>query len=375
MTQAGSPASTYRLQVSADFDLFAAARLLPYLHDLGVDWVYLSPLLASEPGSTHGYDVVRHDCIDPPRGGNDGLVAVSQEAQRLGMGVLVDIVPNHVGVETPANNPWWWELLRDGRDAVHALAFDVDWGFDERVRIPVVGDDDLPSGEGPIHNLFVAPSGDGSVELHYHDHRFPLAPGTWQEGDDANAVHDRQRYQLVGWRTADDQLNYRRFFAINTLAAVRVEDRDVFEQTHVEIRRWIDEGLVDGLRVDHPDGLRHPKAYLDELAGLTSGGYVVVEKILALRQAQGPQAEQLPSSWATAGTTGYDALAHVDRVLTDPDGEKPLTDLAPGDWAELVHGTKRAVADGILQSEVRRIVRDAGVWSPQARPPEEARPP
>ena len=352
-----APRNTYRLQISADFDLFAAARLLPYLHDLGVDWVYLSPLLESEPGSSHGYDVVRHDCVDPPRGGADGLDAVSAEAHRLGMGVLVDIVPNHVGVATPVNNPWWWELLRDGRDAVHALAFDVDWRYDGRVRIPVVGDDDLPSTDGPIHNLFVTEG-----ELHYHDHRFPLAPGTWQEGDDANAVHDRQHYRLVSWRTADDQLNYRRFFAVNTLAAVRVEDRDVFEQTHVEIRRWVEEGLVDGLRVDHPDGLRHPRAYLDELAGLTGGGYVLVEKILE-------PGENLPRSWATAGTTGYDALAHVDRVLTDPGGEEPLTELAvslgtPADWRELVHGTKRAVADGILQSEVRRIARDAGHDAP-----------
>ena len=348
------PASTYRLQVSADFDLYAAARLLPYLHDLGVDWVYLSPLLESEPGSTHGYDVVRHDCVDPPRGGTDGLDALATEAHRLGMGVLVDIVPNHVGVATPVNTPWWWELLRDGRDAVHAPAFDVDWAADARVRIPVVGDDDQPSEDGPIHELFVAEG-----ELRYHDHRFPLAPGSWADGDDANAVHDRQHYRLANWRTADDQLNYRRFFAVNSLAAVRVEDRDVFEQSHVEIRRWITDGLVDGLRVDHPDGLRHPGAYLEELAGLTDGGYVVVEKILE-------PGEHLPASWATAGTTGYDALGHVDRVLTDPAGEEPLTRLAPADYRELVHGTKRAVADGILQSEVRRIARDAGLDRPEA---------
>ncbi|HET8605008.1 MAG TPA: malto-oligosyltrehalose synthase, partial [Marmoricola sp.] len=325
---------------------------------LGVDWVYLSPLLEAEPGSMHGYDVVRHDRVDASRGGAEGLAAVGAEARRLGMGVLVDIVPNHVGVATPVDNPWWWELLRDGRDAAHALAFDVDWAADDRVRIPVVGDDDLPSPDGAIHNLALREG-----ELLYHDHRFPLAPGTWQEGDDANAVHDRQHYRLVSWRSADDQLNYRRFFAVNTLAAVRVEDRDVFEQSHVEIRRWIDEGLVDGLRVDHPDGLRHPKAYLDDLAELAGHRYVLVEKILE-------PGEQLSASWATAGTTGYDALAHLDRVLTDPAGEKPLTELAaalaesPVDWHAMVHGTKRAVADGILQSEVRRIARDAGLVRP-----------
>ena len=114
-----TPTNTYRLQVTADFDLFEAARRLPYLRDLGVDWVYLSPLLAAEPGSTHGYDVVAHDRIDPDRGGEEGLAALSKEARRLGMGVLVDIVPNHVGVATPAENAWWWDLLRHGRDSVH----------------------------------------------------------------------------------------------------------------------------------------------------------------------------------------------------------------------------------------------------------------
>jgi (1->4)-alpha-D-glucan 1-alpha-D-glucosylmutase len=137
------PASTYRLQVRASFDLHEAARRLPYLHDLGVDWVYLSPVLEAEPGSDHGYDVVRHDRIDPARGGEAGLAAVAAEARRLGMGVLVDIVPNHVGIATPRHNPWWWDLLAHGRRSRYAEAFDVDWDFgDGKVRVPVVGDDD-----------------------------------------------------------------------------------------------------------------------------------------------------------------------------------------------------------------------------------------
>ena len=121
------PVSTYRLQITAEFDLFEAARRLPYLHDLGVDWVYLSPLLAAEPGSTHGYDVVALDRIDASRGGAEGLAALSAEARRLGMGVLVDIVPNHVGVATPRENAWWWDVLQRGRDSEHAVAFDIDW--------------------------------------------------------------------------------------------------------------------------------------------------------------------------------------------------------------------------------------------------------
>lgn len=378
MTPAGRPVprSTYRLQVSEAFDLHAAADLVPYLHRLGVDWVYLSPLLAAEPGSMHGYDVVAHDHIDSSRGGAEGLAALSAAAREHGMGVLVDIVPNHVGVATPSADPWWWEVLRDGRSAEHAAAFDIDWNATgQKLRIPVVGDDDQSLDGGPIANLSVAAGPDGALELRYHDQRFPIAPGTvddWgSEGVDANTIHERQHYELVNWHVADDGLNYRRFFAVNTLAAVRVEEREVFDETHVEIKRWFDEGLADGLRVDHPDGLRDPGKYLDDLAALTGGAYVLVEKILALRDARsslagssGTGIEGLPPDWRTDGTTGYDALAHIDRVLTDPAGQGPLDALetrlrgAAVDWHEMVHDRKREVADNLLHSEVRRIVRD-----------------
>ncbi|NPC45021.1 malto-oligosyltrehalose synthase [Nocardioides sp. zg-1230] len=338
-----TPRSTYRLQVSPDFTLHDAAGVLPYLHDLGVDWVYLSPLLASEPGSMHGYDVVAFDHVDPERGGEEGLAALSAEARRLGMGVLVDIVPNHVGVATPSEDPWWWDVLKLGRESEHASAFDVDWAAgDGRIVIPVIGDDD----EGAIR---IVRSTKGEGEVRYHDQRFPLAPGT--------STLEEQHYELVNWRAADEDLNYRRFFAVNTLAAVRVEDPEVFAETHVEVKRWFDEGLVDGLRVDHPDGLRDPKRYLDDLAALTGGAYVLVEKILE-------PGEHLPADWATAGTTGYDALALIDRLLTDPAGEAPLTALEDRlrgttvDWERMVQDNKRAVADGILHSEVRRITRE-----------------
>jgi len=205
-----TPSSTYRLQITERFDLFEAARRLPYLHALGVDWVYLSPLLAAEAGSDHGYDVVAHDRIDPSRGGAEGLAALSAEARRLGLGVLVDIVPNHVGVAAPRPGSWWWDLLAHGRDSAYARAFDVDWDAGGgKVRIPVVGDDDRSPEGGPIANLAVV---DG--ELRYHDNRFPIAPGTADDGADAGTVHDRQHYELVNWRVADDGLNYRRFFAV-----------------------------------------------------------------------------------------------------------------------------------------------------------------
>ncbi len=345
-----TPASTYRLQITARFDLFAAARTLPYLHDLGVDWVYLSPLLEAEPGSEHGYDVIAHDLVDPARGGAAGLAEVSAEARRLGMGVLVDIVPNHVGVASPHLNAWWWDLLTHGRASRYADAFDVDWDAGHgRILLPVLGDDDVLA-DGRVANLAVV---DG--ELRYHDHRFPLAPSL--EDGPADEVHARQHYELVSWRRGDAELNYRRFFSITTLAGIRVDERWVFEESHAEIRRWVDEGLVDGLRVDHPDGLRDPAAYLDDLAELTGGAYVLVEKILE-------PGEALPEGWATAGTTGYDVLGLVDRVLTDPAGESALTALearlrgTPYDWPALVHDRKRAVTDTTLLAEVRRVVRE-----------------
>ncbi len=314
------PLSTYRLQVTPEFDLYAAAEVLPYLHDLGVDWVYLSPILQAAEGSSHGYDVVDPSRVDASRGGPEGLAVFSAAARRLGLGVLVDIVPNHMGIATPSENPWWWDVLSHGRASRYAAAFDIDWeATGGRVLVPVLGDD-----------------------------------GAWP---DTAYPEPAEHYELVPWRRGDAELNYRRFFTVTTLAGVRVEDPEVFAEAHREIGRWFDEHLVDGLRVDHPDGLRDPAAYLAQLEQLTGGGYVTVEKILE-------PGEDLPTSWATAGTTGYDVLGLIDRVLIDQAGEEPLDALetqlrgARVVWVDLVHDTKRAVADGSLRAEVRRIVRE-----------------
>ena len=344
------PASTYRLQIRESFDLNAAATIAGYVYELGADWLYLSPILKAEAGSDHGYDVVDHSLVDPARGGLQGLDAASAAARALGLGVLVDIVPNHVGVATPKQSIWWWDLLTHGRQSRYAEAFDVDWVFGGgKVRIPVLGDEPNPAFEII----------DG--ELAYYDNRFPLAPGTADDGASPAEIHSRQNYELMNWRRADAELNYRRFFAVNTLAGIRVETPWVFDESHVEIIRWITEGLVDGLRVDHPDGLADPAGYLDALAAATDGAYVLMEKIL-----EGD--EQLPTSWATSGTTGYDALADIDRVLVDPSGRKALDALdstlrnstEPVSWSRLIHSTKRSIADGILRSEVLRLERDLG---------------
>ncbi|MFI2565920.1 malto-oligosyltrehalose synthase [Paenarthrobacter sp. NPDC018779] len=343
-----TPVSTYRLQIRPGFTLQDAAGLTEYLHRLGVDWVYLSPILTAEEGSDHGYDVTDPTSVDPSRGGEEGLAALSKAAHEQGLGVLADIVPNHMGVATPGQNAWWWSLLKEGRSSKYAEAFDVDWDFGGgKIRVPVLGSDD------DLDQLTVA---DG--ELHYYDHRFPLADGTYSEGDDPREVHVRQHYELVGWRRADAELNYRRFFAVNSLAGVRVEVPWVFDESHQEIARWFREGLVDGLRIDHPDGLADPEGYLARLREATGGAYLLVEKILE-------PGEKLPETFQCEGTTGYDALADVDRLFVDPAAEPFLDDLdarlraapEPADYQAMIHGTKRRIADGILRSEILRLSR------------------
>jgi (1->4)-alpha-D-glucan 1-alpha-D-glucosylmutase len=341
------PLSTYRLQVTPTFDLHDVAGVADYVRHLGADWLYLSPLLTAQDGSEHGYDVIDHSTVDARRGGAEGLEAAAFAARRLGLGVLVDIVPNHAGVADAMSNPWWRDVLTHGQASRYAEAFDIDWEFGGgKVRLPVLGDEPEPK-------IWV----DGDT-LRYEDHQFPLAPETVGL-DDIPAVLAAQHYELVNWRRADFDLNYRRFFAVNTLAGIRVEVPWVFDASHAEIIRWIGEGLVDGLRVDHPDGLADPGAYLDMLASATDRTFVLVEKILQLD-------EHLPSAWAADGTTGYDALAEIDRVFIDPNGQGVLDqiDAPAGDgaaavpWYDLIHSTKREVADGILRSEIRRIARE-----------------
>lgn len=343
-----TPHSTYRLQIRAGFDLDAAAELTDYLRDLGVDWAYLSPILAATSGSDHGYDVVDPTVVDPERGGPEGLSRFAAAARAAGLGILIDIVPNHQGVSDPRQNPWWWDVLRRGQASPHAAAFDVNWALGGRLRLPVLGselDAALEADEITI-------DAEGGV-VRYFDHEFPLADGTG-EGD-VRDVLARQHYELLFWRRGDAELNYRRFFAVTTLAGVRVEDPAVFDASHVEIVRWIDEGLADGLRVDHPDGLADPGGYLDLLADATGGAYVLVEKILE-------HGEELPSWWATEGTTGYDAMAVLDRVLVDPAGEQGLTALdtelrdgSAADYSDLMHEAKLAWATEGLHAEVLRL--------------------
>jgi (1->4)-alpha-D-glucan 1-alpha-D-glucosylmutase len=342
-----SPPSTYRLQITPEFSLHQAAALTGYLTRLGVGAVYVSPLLRATSGSLHGYDVVDHRSVDPARGGDDGLRALSQACRREGLDLVVDIVPNHMGVGDPIQSEAWWELLRLGHRSPSASWFDVDWAFGgDKVLIPVLADE-----FDPRRDLTV--EGD---ELRYFDHRYPLAPGTSSPGLSAAEVHQRQHYQLINFRRADTDQNYRRFFSISDLAGLRVEDPDVYRATHREIIRWLDHYGVAGLRIDHPDGLADPQGYLERLADDSPGVWITVEKILA-------RGEGLPESWPVAGTTGYDALAEITGLFIDPGAEGPLDHLyrhLTGDdrsWAEHVTLGKEMVTTTILQAEIRRIAR------------------
>jgi (1->4)-alpha-D-glucan 1-alpha-D-glucosylmutase len=332
------PTSTYRLQIQRDFPLGDAAALLDYLAELGVGAVYLSPLLRSTTGSAHGYDTVDVTRIDPDRGGEEGLEAVFAAAEAQGLGVVIDIVPNHLGIEVPAENPPWWDVLKNGQQSAYASWFDIDWSR-PRILLPVLGDDAVLSVE------------DG--ELRYYEHRFPLAEGSWTEGEDAETVHARQHYELVHHSRGNRELSYRRFFAVTTLAGVRVEDERVFEATHALVRQWVERGVA-GLRIDHPDGLVDPGEYLRRLRALAPDQWITVEKILE-------PGEKLPADWPVEGTTGYDAMREVNGLFVDGAHEPELTRLyqrLTGDErtiADHVETGKRMVVADLLPAEIRRM--------------------
>ncbi|MEP6696718.1 MAG: malto-oligosyltrehalose synthase [Pseudonocardiales bacterium] len=339
----GPPRSTYRLQLHAGFDFATAGDVAGYLADLGVSHVYTSPLLQAAAGSTHGYDVVDHRHANSELGGELGRQAFAERLRDLRLGCVVDLVPNHMSVATPAENRWWWDVLARGRASVYAGHFDIDWSRG-RLLLPVLDDAD------DEHDRLRVIDG----QLDYCGKRFPIAAGT--SGGPPAVVHARQHYELASWRRASGELNYRRFFDVTELAGIRVEHAAVFAETHGEVLRWIADGDVDGLRIDHPDGLADPRGYLDRLAQAAPGAWIVVEKILH-------PGEDLPGAWACAGTTGYDALRELTGVLLDPAGEAPLTRLyadltgAETDYAELAHDLKLKTAQSNLAAETHRLAR------------------
>jgi (1->4)-alpha-D-glucan 1-alpha-D-glucosylmutase len=371
----GAPArpftGTYRLQLHAGFTLDDACGVVPYLADLGVSHLYLAPILTAVPGSMHGYDVLDHTTINPELGGRPALDRLATTADDHDLGIVVDIVPNHMALVAPQwRNAPLWNVLRDGRQSPFAAWFDVDWNhLDGRFGLPILGDslaDELASGsltldvgrpdEGPAA---------GQPVLRYYDHVLPLTPDGPTSGD-LGEVLAAQHWLLASHTEAADVLNYRRFFEVDQLVAVRVELPDVFDATHALLLDLHHAGVIDGFRVDHPDGLADPEGYLQRLSDACRPGTPIwVEKIL-----EGD--ERLPG-WAAAGTTGYDAAAALATALVDPDTADAVTTAwtATGGEPSLAACTeqsKRQVLDQLLQPELNRLQRAAIEALPGSEP-------
>ncbi|MER5733045.1 malto-oligosyltrehalose synthase [Streptomyces sp. NPDC002138] len=342
------PTATYRLQLRPEFPFPAAAAAVPYLASLGVSHLHLSPVLEAVPGSSHGYDVVDHTRVREELGGEEGLRALARTARAHGLGLVLDIVPNHMAVPAPLHlNRPLWEVLREGPGSPYARWFDIEWEVNGgQLLLPVLGEPLDPAAVRVKDGL-----------LCVGDHRFPLRAGT--EALDPVALLAAQWYRPAYWREARTELNYRRFFTISDLIGVRVEDPDVFAATHAKLLELVADGVAEGLRIDHVDGLADPAQYLRRLrAAVGAGVWIVVEKILA-------HGEVLPDDWPVAGTTGYDALRRVDGVLVSGSGAAELAARyrrATGlpDWPGTAAGATREVLTGDLAAELATLVRRAG---------------
>jgi len=427
------PRSTLRLQLHKGFTFDDAAAQVDYFASLGVSHAYASPITTATSGSTHGYDTVDYTKVNPELGGEEGLRRFVEKLRAHEMGLIVDVVPNHMGVGG-SENAWWQDILEWGRHAAHARFFDVDWHSPDpalrgKVLAPFLGaayGEELQGGK--IRLAYRADEGRFVIE--YYSHVFPVCPVDYAavlqeapelaqrfaglttqptdqpratdarnalvtiartEGGQAAieavlAAHspdtptgrerlhrllERQHYRLAWWRTAADEVNWRRFFDVSTLGGVRVERPEVFEASHALIFRLFTGGLIDGVRIDHVDGLAEPREYcqrlrarLEELStqrpeALRHGNghtYFVVEKILA-------RGEPLRRDWQVDGTTGYDFMNDVGALLHDPAGAEPLAAL----WAELTGKSskfsdealiaRRKILAENLSAELDRVTR------------------
>ena len=421
------PRATYRIQLRPGFGFDEAEAIADYLQALGVSHVYCSPYLQAAPGSTHGYDVVDYGRVNEELGGAASHRQFCERLGQVGLGQILDIVPNHMAVV--AQNPWWWDVLENGPAGHYARFFDVEWAPPEqrlhnKVLVPVLGDHYgrvLEAGEIRVrrsgstftiqyyeHTVPVAPRSlamllgqavlrTGSSELAFLADAFDRLPlptetdrdvterrhrdkgvlGAWlgrlfsERPDVSDAIDaavealnadsdalDRflaaQNCRLAYWRTASRDLGYRRFFDINSLVALRMEDPQVFEETHALLLAWLGSGVIDGLRVDHPDGLSDPKTYFDRLRGVEPGAWVLAEKILV-------GDERLPGDWAVDGTTGYDFLNRLAGIFVDPAAEESLTRFyaeevgAEADFEAVAREAKQKTLRDMMGSDVNRL--------------------
>ena len=353
--------ATYRVQLTPTFGLRQATAIVPYLARLGISHVYTSSYLQAAAGSTHGYDTTDHARVSDELGGEQALIAFHDALRTHGMGNVVDVVPNHMSVADAWANQRWWNVLRDGPGSEAARFFDIDWTPPEsklsgKILLPVLGNDYASEmADGTISIVQV----DDGWEVHYGDLRFPVAVGSvsriLSEPSEVHAALERQHYRLACWRVGRDEINYRRFFDVTTLAGVRVEDPDVFAAVHDRTLQWVRSGDVQGLRIDHPDGLRDPTGYLEDLRSAAPDAWIVVEKILE-------PGEELPDSWPVDGTTGYDTMRKLSELFVDPAGEQTLTTIFNSfvsdwrDYDEQLVESKRVAIEQLFGAEVTRLV-------------------
>lgn len=419
------PIATYRLQLTADFDFDAAAAIVPYLKALGITHLYASPFMKARQGSTHGYDIVDHTKLNPELGGEAGFERLSGALKAHDLGLILDFVPNHVGVHF-ADNPWWLDVLEWGPASPHAVSFDIDWDIlpyraRAGVLLPIIGSsygEALEKGEIELRY----DAGEGSFSAWYFEHRLPIAPERYSEilrsvvkesgaeqsaagkhvldlasryqalrrpnrkeapafkaelkdiagaadvigrgldayraGPDRPAqiltLHhllERQHYRLGHWRLASSDINYRRFFDVNTLAGLRVEDAGTFEAIHRLVKRLIADGKLQGLRLDHIDGLRDPAQYFQRLRRLVRDAqgahaapfYMVIEKILG-------EHETLHAFSGVHGTTGYEWLNVITQVLVEGQGLEPLDEI----WRQISNTSPKL--EPVLKEAKRRVL-------------------
>ncbi len=413
MTSARSPrlpGSTYRVQFTADFTFRHALEYVDYWYALGIDDLYASPFFVARPGSPHGYDVVDPREINPEIGTEDDLGRLHEKLASRGMGLVMDLVPNHMCVGT-SENEWWNDVLEKGPSSPYAKFFDIDWRppkpeLSGKLLLPVL---ENPFGRVLEDADLEVKEARGALRVHYRERSFPVAPGTApvaveralrrlrdapptdpgavsaaRRSLDAelcalngskgtprsfDALEDmlaRQAYRLSHWRVAADHINYRRFFDVNDLAAVRVEEPEVLDAVHGKAFDLVERGWVTGLRIDHIDGLREPRQYLKDIERRTGGCYVVIEKILGER-------EETPESWATEGTTGYEFLRALDGLFISHAGEAPLQALyselrtGAGTFEDVAYEARRSILDGPMSSELSVMTRRLDRISEQHR--------
>jgi (1->4)-alpha-D-glucan 1-alpha-D-glucosylmutase len=362
------PRATYRLQLHQHFRFQDAAAIVPYLARLGISHVYCSPYLRARPGSMHGYDVVDHNAFNPEIGSREDFENFVKVLRAHEMGHIADIVPNHVGIGV--DNAWWMDVLQKGQASPYAGYFDIDWSGGKLI-VPVLGEPyglalkqgQLKLRRDPLWNFVVG----------YHEHDFPIAAQHWARAEEilesdaaghADRLHELlelQSYRLAHWRVAADAINYRRFFDINTLAALRMESATVFADTHRLILELVHDGQVDGLRIDHVDGLFDPAGYLERLRAATarSGSepvYLWIEKITAAF-------ERLPDAWPVEGTTGYGFTNLLNGLFVQAGARERMHRIYEKfigygvSWEQVVYESKRTVLEAAFGSELRLLVQ------------------